>query len=202
MDVSVVEGGVTQFAVNIRQLNPESDAKAVTELWVDGLQQTVKAKWWPTRPYWRYCFKKYAEKSTLPTGDMGPNGQNLAAFWCTQLTNRCMLVSEVTRSGEDPQVVGCCGVVRGTSCNETSGIKEDETTFSIWKMSVMEEWRGKRIGAKLLKAAEDWARDNGCRKMRMITANPIASKFYQKQGYALDSGVFGVWLGAWHEKEL
>ena len=190
--------------IAIRHFCPETDSSTVANIWVNGLNQTVQAKWWPVRPIWQFMFDKMAEDALSPDGDVGPDGKNLSEMWCNSAGNKCMLVAETNISDEGSVVVGCCGVVRGTSLGKnTKNISNDETTFSIWKMSVVEEFRGKGVGAKLILGAEDWAKRNGCLRMRMITANPIASRFYQSHGYdMLGLKLFGVWLGKWHEKQL
>ena len=202
----MTENYENQNNVNIRHFCLESDANEVSNIWVSGLDQTVKSKWWPTRPIWKLFFDRMAENAVGPNGDVGPNGQNLSKHWCADAGNRCMLVAEMILNGEktgNSRIVGCIAVVRGTTCNINIEVEDAETTFSVWKMSVTEECRRQGIGAKLLKAGEKWAKDNGCRKMRMITANPIASNFYQNQGYGLlGANVFGICLGGWHEKEL
>ena len=60
---------------------------------------------------------------------------------------------------------------------------ENETTFSIWKMSVDEYYSRSGVGKKLMNMAEFWAKKRGCVKLRMITANPIASIFYQSNSF-------------------
>ena len=200
--------------VKIRKFNPNTDAKSLTEVWVKGLDQTSNAKWWFQRQWWKDMFVRYAAKATSEDGDMGPEGANLAKHWCTDEGNRCMLIAELVSKEETnpPLLVGCCGIVRGTSLS-AEDIDKTETRFSIWKMSVDEKIQGKGVGGKLMKAAEVWAKDNGCLKLRMITANPVASYFYQKHGYEWTEWTWMEWIafrylgghmptGKWHEKEL
>ena len=192
--------------VNIRHFCSETDKNEVSNIWVSGLDQTVNSKWWPTRPIWKFFFNRMAEYAVEESGDVGPNGQNLSNHWCDDTGNRCMLVAEMTLECENTlnsRIVGCIAVVRGTNSNNNIKVENTETTFSVWKMSVSEEYRRMGIGKKLLDAGEKWAKNNGCKNMRMITANPIASTFYQNQGYELlPTNMFGIWLGGWHEKEL
>ena len=198
--------------ITIRSFNPDLDAKPLTELWVKGLDQTSNAKYWWVRKWWKDMFDRYAAKATSPDGDMGPDGSNLEQNWCGDETNRGMLVAEVVSENKPSILVGCCGIIRGTDSSPKK-IDANETTFSIWKMSVDENCQGKGIGGKLMKAAEDWAKTNGCFKLRMITTNPIASWFYQKHGYEWVEWTWLEWIafryfggymnmGKWHEKEL
>ena len=192
--------------VNICHFNPESDAKEVANIWVSGLEQTVATKSRLTQPIWKMFFDHMAEKAVGPDGDVGPNGQNLSRHWCEDAKNRSMLVARMMvddRNAPRSRIVGCIAVIRGTRCGANTEVESTESTFSVWKMSVTEEFRRKGIGAKLLEAGEMWAKNNGCTKMRMITANPIASRFYQNQGYKLlASRLWGTLFGAWHEKDL
>jgi len=198
--------------VRIRKFVPSTDAEALTKIWVKGLDQTSNAKFWITRQWWKDVFDKYAAKAISEDGDMGPNGANLEKQWCLDEKNRCMLVAEIVSPEYPSKLVGCCGIIRGADSNPKD-INENETTFSIWKMSVDESCQGKGVGGKLMKEVEKWAKENGCIKLRMITTNPIASRFYQKHGYEWTEWTYFEWFlfqymggyikgGKWHEKEL
>jgi len=198
--------------IRIRKFNPDGDAAALTKIWVKGLDQSSNAKWWITRKWWKDMFDEYAAKATSEDGDMGPDGTNLEKQWCLDKTNRVMLVAEKISPESPPQLVGCCGVIRGTDSSPKE-IDEKETTFSIWKMSVDEKCQGKGVGGKLMKEAEKWTKANGGIKLRAVTTNPIASKFYQKHGYEWTEWTYLEWFlfqymggyikgGKWHEKIL
>ena len=58
------------------------------------------------------------------------------------------------------------------------------TTASIWRLTVAEHARGAGLGARLLEAAEAFARDAGFTRVVLQTANPIAVRFYTRRGYA------------------
>ena len=193
--------------VNIRHFQPESDAKQVHDLWINGLEQTIKSKSWVFRPIWKIFFHIMACNAVASNGDVGPNGQNLFSHWCEDKENRCLLVGEkkcLGTNAEECKIVGCIAVIRGTDSRVEAKFTEEQSTFfSVWKMSVAEECRRHGIGSKLLEAGEKWAADNGCKKMKIVTANPIASQFYQNQGYKpIDSNILFAWLGGWHEKEI
>ena len=67
---------------------------------------------------------------------------------------------------------------RGKNPALDAEVTQEETTFSVWKMSVAEESRGRGVGRKLLEAGESWAKENGCVKMVMVTANPRRWNFF------------------------
>ena len=192
--------------VVIRHFCAESDAKAVHDIWINGLEQTVQSKWFLFRPIWRLFFHIMARYATKTNGDVGPNGQNLFNYWCVDNHNRCLLVGEKNCFGKGEKngnIVGCIAVIRGTDSKMNLLVNPDETIFSVWKMSVADECRRQGIGRKLLDAGENWATSNGCKKIKMITANPIASKFYQKQGYKpVHSNILFSWLGCWYDKDI
>ena len=192
--------------VVIRHFCAESDAKAVHDIWMNGLEQTVQSKWFLFRPIWRLFFHIMARNAIKANGDVGPNGQNLFDHWCEDSNNRCLLVGEQNCLGKDEKkynIVGCIVVIRGTDTRNNPMVNKEETTFSVWKMSVADEYRRQGIGRRLLDDAENWAKNNGCKKMKMITANPIASKFYQKQGYKpVHSNILFSWLGCWYDKDI
>ena len=55
-------------------------------------------------------------------------------------------------------------------------------SYVIGRIAVIKEWRGKNIGASMLKAAEDNIRQLGG-KSAMLSAQVRAKGFYEKQGY-------------------
>ena len=193
--------------VHIRHFQSDTDAIQVCQMWVNGLDQTVSSKWWPTQPLWRLLFNHMAKLAVEENGDIGPSGQNIHKYWCEDKENRCMLVAEKKGIGGEisapGKVVGCMAVVRGTNNRVTITPNSQEETFSVWKMSVARECRRNGIGGKLLKVGEEWAVAHGCKRMRMITANPVASQFYQSHGYELMcNNRLTMCFGGWHEKQI
>ena len=59
---------------------------------------------------------------------------------------------------------------------------EEEKVAHVGRVAVLPEWRGKHIGALLMKEMEDKAIALGCERIR-LGAQCRASGFYQKQGY-------------------
>ena len=57
----------------------------------------------------------------------------------------------------------------------------------LWDLRVHPDARGRGIGTALFKHATDWARENGCRQLKVETSNVDvpACKFYAKQGCVL-----------------
>eukprot|EP00111_Clytia_hemisphaerica_P012558 TCONS_00036914-protein len=194
-------------SVEIRKFNPKTDAKRLTEIWVDGLRQTVDSQWWWKRVYWRELFSQYAKDATAVDGDMGPEGTNLEKSWCFDEENVQMLVAELIF--QDPKLahllVGSIGIKRGYEHSK------DGTIFTIWKMSVDINYRGYSIGGKLLLEGEKWAKQKGGTKITAASMNPIASKFYLKHGYEWSEWSWWDWIvfkyigsmnGKLHEKTL
>lgn len=50
---------------------------------------------------------------------------------------------------------------------------------------IPEVFRGRGLAGKLLALAEDEARKRGCKGAHIQTANPVATKAYQKHGYEI-----------------
>ena len=201
--------------VEIRKFNPQTDAKRLTEIWVEGLSQTVDAQWWWKREHWHKLFTEFGKQETSVEGNMGPDGANLEKFWCHDEENVQMLIAELTFQDPNtkPLLVGSIGIKRGYGRYDSSEYSKDknETIFSITKMSVDVNYRRYSIGGKLLSAAEEWARQAGAKKLRAGTMNPIASRFYLKHGYEWLDWSWWDWIvfkyvgsmsGKSHEKNL
>lgn len=62
-------------------------------------------------------------------------------------------------------------------------------SFVIGRIAVVEEWRGKNVGARILKAAEDnISREGG--KSIIVSAQVRVAEFYEKQGYKKQGAVY------------
>jgi ribosomal protein S18 acetylase RimI-like enzyme len=57
----------------------------------------------------------------------------------------------------------------------------------LWDMRVHPDYRGRGVGQRLFAAAADWARQRGCRELRVETQNNnvTACRFYARQGCEL-----------------
>ena len=189
--------------ITIRPLEPR-DASQATRVWCAGLQQTVDtAPDDEIRQKYAEYFAKSVENECAPGGAMGINGEGLINYYC----GSCSGGGDTGRGGDEQQrgsdatmfvavqqqqqsddtvkqkekVIGMVGVKRGMDCKTfpTDQTTEDYGIFSIWKMSVEAESRGKGVGKQLMAAAEEWVRrQQDAKTMRLYTANPIAASFY------------------------
>jgi GNAT superfamily N-acetyltransferase len=57
----------------------------------------------------------------------------------------------------------------------------------LWDIRVSTEARGRGVGSLLFRAVEEWARERGCRQLKVETQNinVAACRFYERQGCAL-----------------
>ena len=55
-------------------------------------------------------------------------------------------------------------------------------SFVVGRIAVLKPWRGKQLGAAILRAAEERIRQDGGKQV-MLAAQVTASAFYKKQGY-------------------
>jgi len=58
-----------------------------------------------------------------------------------------------------------------------------ETEASIWRLSVAPHARKLGVGRLLMAAAEEWARNNRCSHITLVTGNKDSFVFYQRLGY-------------------
>lgn len=165
--------------VVVRPMKQE-DAPSVAEIWRQGLSQTAESHGLFLGPLMQLSLAKYGQDAMKPTGDVGPNGMNLAKTWLAK-DDRSMFVAACNSDDEHHQIVGCIGVKVGQDMEK----KEPNSTIaSVWRMSVDEQFRRQGIGLKLMTAAEDWAREHECTRIQLETTNKIAAQFYtSKAGY-------------------
>lgn len=164
------------------------DAAAVAQIWRDGLQQTAAASPWWIRTKMADGMQKYGESALKEDGDVGPDGNNLMPKWndppadATRRMFVAVLDDNNGRNNENERVVGAVGVRKGYEEKEEHD--PDCKLASIWRMSVDSSARRQGIGLALMEKAEDWARENKCTRMKLVTANPVAGRFYvEKAGY-------------------
>jgi GNAT superfamily N-acetyltransferase len=64
-------------------------------------------------------------------------------------------------------------------------VMESDSMAEIWGLVVADGQRGRGIGTRLMAAAEDWARGQGCATMRLRSSQRRAQAhgFYQRLGY-------------------
>jgi GNAT superfamily N-acetyltransferase len=74
--------------------------------------------------------------------------------------------------------------------------RNDDDTVEIKRMFVMENERGKGIGAMIMTELESWASEKGFKNIILETgkAQPEAVKLYKKQGYN-EISCYGPYIG-------
>ena len=167
--------------ITIRPIIKEDQAEAA-EIWRCGLQQTVDAcasklylPLWVVQPVLGRLFDRLAENAMSSQGDVGPNGSNLCQHW--KGDDRCMFVACLKGQNKSNKIVGLVGAKLGMKeCDKAT--TEEQHMASVWRLSVSDSFRRKGIAEKLMLRAEEWAREKQCDTMTLITANPIASRFY------------------------
>jgi GNAT superfamily N-acetyltransferase len=171
VELDAPPGADGSTSTSIRPFAP-GDSAAVAAIWVSGLRQTVDSTAGVKSLLMRHAMECLERDATSDEGDVGPDGANLAAHWCSR-DGREMLVATL---GSEDVVVGCCGVIRGT--DERRPAPDGCDVCSVWRVSVVESARRRGVGMALMGAAEDWARAQGCGRMRLVTGNPVAATFY------------------------
>jgi ribosomal protein S18 acetylase RimI-like enzyme len=172
------------------------DCDAVIDIWLSGLKQTSMSfgALSRIRRKMHVGLKQYGERATAADGDMNPSA--ILAEWAnSDILGKIMFVAHV-----GDLVVGLCGVARGcTQAGDDSDSAIPKNTFSLWRMSVSPAARRMGVGAKLCDAVEEFARKKGGERMRCVTANPLAARFYQSRGFV---EVAPHPIAAWYEKAL
>lgn len=74
----------------------------------------------------------------------------------------------------------------------------------IWDLRVAPAHRRRGVGSRLLAAAAEWARSNGCRELKVETQNINvgACRLYERHGFELRSVVVGSYPGLSDELQL
>jgi len=87
-----------------------------------------------------------------------------------------------------PTFIGLNRVIKDETGNIIAGIN---TVLYCWNclyidvLWIKEEYRGKGLGARLLKEVEDISKDKGCKLVHLDTFDFQAKDFYIKQGYEI-----------------
>lgn len=74
------------------------------------------------------------------------------------------------------------GMLAGMITPFTFGVDLIATEVVWW---VEPDKRNTKVGKELLDAFEDWARNEGCRLITMISIDDALGKYYEKRGYGL-----------------
>lgn len=76
---------------------------------------------------------------------------------------------------------------------------QEKQSYMLGRLAVLKEYRGKKIGSKVLQAAEDVVRRDGGESILLSSQERVIS-FYEKQGYVkegdsfLDEGCPHIWV--------
>jgi GNAT superfamily N-acetyltransferase len=120
-----------------------------------------------------------AESIARLCGELGyPASRAQITTRLRQLTPMSQHAVFVAESGDTGRLVGWVHV-------NVSHLLESDTRAEVNGLIVAEGQRSAGAGAKLLKAAEEWARRHGCRAMN-VRSNVIrerAHTFYERSGY-------------------
>lgn len=102
---------------------------------------------------------------------------------------------------DESQVGGAVVAVRTRDLTMLAG--RDDLAV-IWDIRVSPETRGRGVGTALFRAAESWARGQGCRYLRVETQNinVAACKFYAAQGCGLTAVNHDAYPGLPEEMQL
>jgi GNAT superfamily N-acetyltransferase len=201
MDARDVRAGADEDgspSIIIRPFEPR-DSAAVAAIWVGGLQQTIDSTGGLMSLLMQPAMAWLKRSATAADGDVGPDGANLAAHWCSH-DGRQMLVATM----DSGVVVGCCGVIRGTDEKKSAPTGCD--VCSVWRLSVAETARRRGVAMALMRAAEDWARKEGASSIRLVTGNHVAATFYvermryERPGWRWDQNL--PRYDMWFEKKL
>lgn len=67
--------------------------------------------------------------------------------------------------------------------------QEGSKTYVIGRIAVLPQYRGLRLGNRILKEAEQFAKKNGADKL-MLSAQCRVQRFYEKNGYVASGDVY------------
>jgi ribosomal protein S18 acetylase RimI-like enzyme len=90
----------------------------------------------------------------------------------------------VASNENDEIIAGCTVVTRTPDCNMLEGRND---LAILWDIRVAKEYRHQGIGQHLFGMAEDFAKENGFKQLKVEcqNTNPDAVRFYHKQGMML-----------------
>lgn len=73
-------------------------------------------------------------------------------------------------------------------------LEDREDLAVLWDIRVHPDYRGRGVGHRLFAEAEDWAREHGCRELKVETQNinAPACRFYAREGCELREINYGV----------
>lgn len=74
------------------------------------------------------------------------------------------------------------GIIAGLACPFLYGECLVASELAWWVEPTM---RSTKVGKELMDAFEDWARNEGCKLITMISIDDTLGKYYEKRGYSL-----------------
>tara|TARA_R110002050_G_scaffold233955_1_gene369842 strand:- start:865 stop:1527 length:663 start_codon:yes stop_codon:yes gene_type:complete len=137
-------------------------------------------------------------RSTVETGDM----RSIYSFWCRPKLSQFMIAID----SQTGLVIGCIGVKMGGRDDEKAfRLREIDLKHvaSVYKLSVLANYRHRGVARALMQAAERWARENlSAASMQVVTGNSAAKRLYERLGYVRVGGLEYGCLPSYFEKKL
>jgi GNAT superfamily N-acetyltransferase len=86
-------------------------------------------------------------------------------------------------------LLGCVAIkaVHTLHSERKPGVETLLNEASVWRLSVAKEARKCGVGKLLMQAAEQWAAQNGCKCVSLITGNSESKRFYERLNYNAES---------------
>ena len=192
----------TKTKMLIRPVN-ESDVVDLTQIWLDGLPETVQNSRWFWKPLLWLVMALREKEICGPNGDLGPQGANIMKYYHhhnndddddvksregdIQPKPRMLFVAQHPTTKE---ILGCVGV--------KAEDENDAAVGEIVRMSVARAGRRMGIARQLMSHAETWSTEVGrYKKLVLSTGTPRAVDFYSSMGYHRSD-----WFGFYYEKTL
>jgi ribosomal protein S18 acetylase RimI-like enzyme len=120
--------------ITVRSLDEVDDTvlEPLTQIWVDGLQQTVDQYSWPWSVIIQWIFAQSAATATSEKGDFGPGGSNLRQTWPSDASDRKFFVAlaQTRPESQAPSVV-TEGQERTGSASARQETMERETAMKV-----------------------------------------------------------------------
>ena len=100
----------------------------------------------------------------------------------------------------DTELIAACAIAFDTPGVEMLECRDDLAV--LWDIRVAPDRQGTGVGRLLFHAASDWAREHGCRELKVETqnTNPAACAFYRAMGCRLRAAHRGVYAD--HPEEI
>ncbi len=110
------------------------------------------------------------------------------------------LVLEVDARDFLPSTVHLLAVEDGRGVGTARLLDQGSGRFTVGRVAVLEQERGRGIGAELMKACEEVARRSDEQATLVLDAQVTAVPFYEKLGYRPTSRPVFLDAGIWHQE--